>query len=77
MDWFDSHFVGDPEDRFSRGEAHLSELLTEEALILLQFTVTFSKMASVLHLGLVLRKPVFRVSIKASFKPVSSDTGTS
>ena len=29
------------------------------------------------HMGLVARKPVFRVSAKASFKPVSSATETS
>ena len=29
------------------------------------------------HMGLVARKPVFRVSVKASFKPVSSATETS
>ena len=31
----------------------------------------------VLHTGLVAKKPVFKVSDKASFKPVSSATETS
>ena len=38
---------------------------------------TLSMKLSILYLGLVARKPVFGVSDKASFKPVSSATETS
>ena len=42
-----------------------------------QFDLIFTKYDHYLYLGLVVTKPVFGVSYKTSFKPVSSATETS
>ena len=60
-DWFESYFVENPEDRFSHHEAHLN------------MEANFSgRKGSANEMGPVVRKLVFGVSEKVSFKPLSS-----
>ena len=47
-----------------------------DAIMLMIVETSAMKSTAVSHMGLVARKPVFGVSDKASFKPVSSATET-
>ena len=73
-DWFESHFVGYPEDRFSHDDGpYLMNIFLIVFVLNIIICCTCNICPGAVEVrGHAARKPIFWVSDKASFKPVSS-----